>query len=981
MSQVFEFCVSVFIYLVQFYSIFDIYYTSPLTHGSDLVPLNISAPATHVIFIVSDGLRANKLFDHDMNHTPFLRDVLTHRGLWGVSHTRVPTESRPAHVAMLAGFYEDVASITKGWRTNPVEFDSVLNRSLSAWIWGYREVVMSFVSPSTQHIKATPCPDELSDLTKTNPTEIDRWVINQFMDFIDQSEDFFNDVTGKSNDYRQGRMVFLHLDAADMVGHSFKPNSPEYITVLEHLDKAVLQVYQKLTEKSRGTNARIAYILTSDHGMTEWGSHGSGSLHETITPLLIWGSGIVGPVEIKTDTEKLSNNVKDAYGLPLHNYERLRREIQQADLCPLMASLLGVPIPINSVGQVPVEFLKIPESDKVKLARANWLQIYKQLKIKYAEKRKSHFSLLFREFPSLKISHIDKTEQECEMLISSGRYTEAIQKYRQLTTLALEGLAYYHKYDRLYLGLCVSTTFCLWSLVILCRLFGANDSVNHNKYQKYVNSFHWKLINCIIVGFSMVVMAFASSWSLGPTIYQLVPLLTALSMSYSTTRRKELLALMDYIVTGLWTNSSVSTFSSICSITIATIFLLELLVWGFFYRYLLSLACLLFAAWPFIDESFRVHDKIISSLWCFSCCCLAIFPMLPVIGSESYPTFVLINGLILVPIVIISYRMLSHSSDYLHTGLGYLFGLLICLSSFAVYLMSFTSIRAGSLKIFIHLFSWSVIILLPLLVILLVPTRLGSRLIGWTVVYLVPLILMSTFYEVAFFAVFAIVTYLWLYIEVESKSSTLKNKVKIWDLVTSSDNSVLSEEYKYAESNKNLLHRKNFRQSLFFIFLLTVSFFGTGNIASVNSFDPRSTFCFTTILNPALMAVFLLIKVISPMLFLGVIYAAVQLFSDNSSQSLFTPEKINLQAKYEYNSILMHTGLTAVLSNVIAIHFFLWLRDEGSWLDIGTSISHYVIAMSISLAAFLFALLGKKMLSASTDIRVFNLVKVTDKYV
>ncbi|VDP97500.1 unnamed protein product [Trichobilharzia regenti] len=117
------------------------------------------------------------------------------------------------------------------------------------------------------------------------------------------------------------------------------------------------------------------------------------------------------------------------------------------------------------------------------------------------------------------------------------------------------------------------------------------------------------------------------------------------------------------------------------------------------------------------------------------------------------------------------------------------------------------------------------------------------------------------------------------------------------------------------------------------------------------------------------------------MLFLGVIYAAVQLFSDNSSQSLFTPGKINLQAKYEYNSILMHTGLTAVLSNVIAIHFFLWLRDEGSWLDIGTSISHYVIAMSISLAAFLFALLGKKMLSASTDIRVFNLVKVTDKYV
>lgn len=39
----------------------------------------------------------------------------------------------------------------------------------------------------------------------------------------------------------------------------------------------------------------------------------------------------------------------DQYGLPSHSYGRRRRELKQADLCPLMAGVLGVPIPLNSV--------------------------------------------------------------------------------------------------------------------------------------------------------------------------------------------------------------------------------------------------------------------------------------------------------------------------------------------------------------------------------------------------------------------------------------------------------------------------------------------------------------------------------------------------------------------------------------------------------------------------------------------------------
>lgn len=92
-----------------------------------------TARAKRLVLFVADGLRADKFFDDQLSNTPFLKSIVEQRAsLSGISHTRVPTESRPGHVAIISGFYEDVSAVARGWKENPGSFlsDLELEKSL-----------------------------------------------------------------------------------------------------------------------------------------------------------------------------------------------------------------------------------------------------------------------------------------------------------------------------------------------------------------------------------------------------------------------------------------------------------------------------------------------------------------------------------------------------------------------------------------------------------------------------------------------------------------------------------------------------------------------------------------------------------------------------------------------------------------------------------------------------------------------------------
>jgi phosphatidylinositol glycan class N len=67
----------------------------------------------------------------------------------------------------------------------------------------------------------------------------------------------------------------------------------------------------------------------------------------TRTPLIAWGRGIRGPLP------DLVPSTHDDYSKPWGLTHLLRRDVEQADVAAIMAAVLGINWPVNSVGVLP----------------------------------------------------------------------------------------------------------------------------------------------------------------------------------------------------------------------------------------------------------------------------------------------------------------------------------------------------------------------------------------------------------------------------------------------------------------------------------------------------------------------------------------------------------------------------------------------------------------------------------------------------
>ncbi|OAX38080.1 PigN-domain-containing protein [Rhizopogon vinicolor AM-OR11-026] len=895
-------------------SVFDCYFTSPVVHG--MLPRRAGlGEAKRVVLIVGkynfhfrDGLRADLLFavnafidsvpSSPEIIAPYLRDIVQTRGAFGVSHTRVPTESRPGHVAIIGGMYEDVSAVTKGWKTNPVHFDSVFNQSSHTFSFGSPDILPMFAQGATPgKVDAWSYDEEDEDFTKgmkiqNYATALDTWV-------LDQLRTLFQNASSNAvldSQLRDDKVVFfLHLLGLDTTGHSYRPHSKEYMNNIQVVDLIVQRTEELFSNFYH--DEETSFIFTADHGMSKIGNHGDGDPDNTRTPLITWGRGIRGPLP---DSIPSSH---DDYSHPWQLVDFLRRDIEQADLAPLMAALLGINYPVNSVGVLPdVDPTRpgylLPREGGPALARlalANAESILEHYLVKHESKAAQ--TTRYKAFEPLeKVSHDGKPSRvswisKIERLIGDGRSFEARQETAELIKVTLQGLRYLETYDRVLIRAIVIVAYLGWAAYSsLSILPPAASSVSANKSALVriaaaaTLAIFWALFAAQRAPWTFYVYVTFPCYFWQQFALRGVPILVQQFKSSDRPGSFTCRALFHLVI---------------------VVVVLQCMVAAYTHRSLWSIGFLFmgilwpFALWP---SHVRSQKPKLLLLWMGSCLATGIFPLLSVNKVEDL------------------YMIMCGGATILAVGAGYLRlvsngaaaagKVSVVQVSFIVLMMAITASSVKSLQakqglpIINQTLAWVVLVVSSIYPFIsqaqhhTPASRIVSLFLGFGVCF----VILSISVEGLFYAAFTCNLLLW--IEVEAA-------------VRLNGAGAVSSKQGYEFRTDDI------RIALFFLFFVQVAFFGTGNVASISSFYLEPVYRLVPIFNPFLMAALLIFKIIAPYVILSAAFAT-----------------LNTRLRLPPFSLFI---VALTLTDGMTMSFFLSVTDTGSWLEIGQSISFFCI--------------------------------------
>ncbi|KAK2465877.1 hypothetical protein APHAL10511_001518 [Amanita phalloides] len=954
-------------HLVYIGTVFDCYFTSPVVHGMQTYSTkgSPSAKAKRLVLIVGDGLRADLFFMPDAFHqfrgapqfvAPHLRSILETRGAFGISHTRVPTESRPGHVAIIGGMYEDVSAVTKGWKTNPVDFDSVFNQSSMTFSFGSPDILPMFAQGAVPGKVKTWCySTDDEDFTK-DATALDTWV-------LDQLQQLFKNATMDGHLYDQlhsdGTVFFLHLLGLDTTGHSYRPHSIEYMNNIAIVDTIVSQV-ETLFNAFYDNDDDTSYIFTADHGMSVIGNHGDGHPDNTRTPLVAWGKGVRGPLPDAVPSSH--DEYSRAWGLS----HLLRRDVEQADVASLMSTLLGSNWPVNSVGVLPdvdpskPGYLDPNVFDDETVARAalvNAKVILEHYRVKH--ELKASRALFYKPFAPLSSSPhaLPSRVLEIENLISHQQWYAARLKSGQAIQAGLDGLHYLQTYDRVLIRSFVSIAYLGWAAYGALHIFGLHLDAGGSDADSSHPILHGSILKTGINLLSFTITL--ASWLLftlerSPWTFYLYILFPAYFWN------QVLLKAIPRLVQ--WSRSDLSSvdFGKVIGVGVLIIGSLQSMVMGYTHRSIWSIGFLVIGVvWPSTwPVALRKENTAAVVFWGMSCVVTGVFPLLPVNMTESL-ALIELGGFVMVTIswVCIPYVVRSVEKRKGADGANALkmrWRVQIALIIIAM-MVTASSVRNLQAKRGLPLrnqtIGWVVLIASAVLPFLHLSKHrtISSRIMTYFLGFGPCFVILSISAEGLFYSAYAVTLVMWILVEgIVRRHRPVAlaaglNPVPASPASSISASSSDGEKENQANSGGYKFQLDDLRIALFFLFFVQVGFFGTGNVASISSFYLEPVYRLIPKFSPFFMTGLLVFKIIVPYIILSLTFAVL-----NSTLQL-PPFSLLLVA------LTLTDGMTLTL--------FFQVQDTGSWLEIGQSITFFCITSLLLLWSAGICALGEYLMA------------------
>ena len=281
-----------------------------------------AAVTPRVVFVLIDALREDTSLKPDV--MPFLNDLRGHSASATI-RSRPPSYSQPGYSTLLTGAWPDLSdgpTINLDYEEIPTwtqdDLVSAVHRAglktaVSGYYWFERLIPQGAVDASFY----TPGEDSAAD----------RAVVDAALPWL------------RTNDHQ---FMLIHIDQVDYAGHhEGGPADPRWDAAARRADDLLREIASAL-DLSQDT-----LFVASDHGQIDRGGHGGHDPITLVEPWVLAGAGVQ----------------PGRYG-----------DVEQVDVAPTLAALLGVNIPASAQGRVRTEMLALAPEQTAAIEQAVTVQ-------------------------------------------------------------------------------------------------------------------------------------------------------------------------------------------------------------------------------------------------------------------------------------------------------------------------------------------------------------------------------------------------------------------------------------------------------------------------------------------------------------------------------------------------------------------------------------------------------------------------------